>query len=310
MGHGRMSYSLKNVRFILICVNVIIFLCGATLIGEGIDLLVTRRFHNFREFLFNIENEYPTNKKIYSDDSLYLLTIIPGLVFASIGFFGCSGVITQIQCLLFYYAWLIGILLTFQTIILISLITFRIQLKEKLVVSMKLFLQNEYTGPLEKNLQLFSFLWDYVMYHFKCCGIESKNDFDMNSKWSRTNPWWNQSMTMENKSFIYPLTCCPIDELFKKEKNSFSKLLSCAIDGNDIYEINCYEKFIEIFQSNEAILLTLILSMFMIEMMSLIFVLVIYNRNRLKQSYCILEERPPPYTPRTTTNNTNIYVQL
>ena len=39
--------------------------------------------------------------KISSDQSLYLFTILPGVILTSIGFFGCSGAITQIQCLWF-----------------------------------------------------------------------------------------------------------------------------------------------------------------------------------------------------------------
>ena len=35
-----------------------------------------------------------------SNDILYIVPIIFGLIFLSTGFFGCSGAITQIQCLL------------------------------------------------------------------------------------------------------------------------------------------------------------------------------------------------------------------
>ena len=89
------------------------------LLGEGIDLLVTRRFQTFAEFISNIESmslffaiyfvfqlrisidEDLMKTKISSDGSLYLFTILPGVILTSIGFFGCSGAITQIQCLLF-----------------------------------------------------------------------------------------------------------------------------------------------------------------------------------------------------------------
>ncbi len=67
---------------------------------------------------------------------------------------------------------------------------------------------------------------------FKCCGIESKNDFDIATKWNRTNPWWNNSMPIENKNFKYPLTCCPIN----KNWTVINSIISCAINGSDIYE--------------------------------------------------------------------------
>jgi len=65
---------------------------------------------------------------------------------------------------------------------------------------------------------------------FKCCGIESKNDFDITTQWNRTNPWWNNSMPIENRNFKYPLTCCPINGVV-------NKAISCAINGSYIYEI-------------------------------------------------------------------------
>jgi hypothetical protein len=72
---------------------------------------------------------------------------------------------------------------------------------------------------------------------FKCCGIENKNDFNITIKWNRTNPWWNSSMPIENKNFKYPLTCCPINDIFNKDWRIFNKVISCAINGSDIYEI-------------------------------------------------------------------------
>ncbi len=66
----------------------------------------------------------------------------------------------------------------------------------------------------------------------QCCGIESKNDFDVASKWNRTNPWWNNAIPIENRNFKYPLTCCPINDILNKDR-----VMSCAINGSDIYEI-------------------------------------------------------------------------
>ncbi len=42
-----------------------------------------------------------TKNRVLSDEILGIIMIIPGLILISIGFFGCSGAITQIQCLLF-----------------------------------------------------------------------------------------------------------------------------------------------------------------------------------------------------------------
>lgn len=59
----------------------------------------------------------------------------------------------------------------------------------------------------------------------------------MTTKWNRTNPWWNNSMIIENKNFKYPLTCCPMDNISTKNSTALNRLISCAINGTDTYEI-------------------------------------------------------------------------
>ncbi|CAF3726340.1 unnamed protein product [Rotaria sordida] len=310
MGHGGMSYQLKTVRLIMILVNVIFFLIGAILLGEGIDLLVSGRFQNFTEFMSNVQSSNNTQKNALSDEILYIIMIIPGFILLSIGFFGCSGALTQMQCILFTYSFTIGINLIFQMIIIIILIIFPSKLKENFIFIIRVLIRDQYKGPLEKNLQLTSYLWDLIMYQLKCCGIESKNDFDITNNWDRTNPWWTNSMAIENKNFKYPLTCCPINNISNQNWHLSQKVISCALQGNDIYEIGCYKKLIDIFYSSQVTIFIVISFIIIIEMTALIFVLVIYNRNQMDRIHHIMEELPPPYPTRTRMNNANLYFQI
>ena len=77
----------------------------------------------------------------------------------------------------------------------------------------------------------------YFILQLKCCGIESKSDFDLTVKWNRTNPWWNHSMPMGDKHFKYPLTCCPINNSFNTDAIVFHNVLSCALNGSGVYDI-------------------------------------------------------------------------
>ncbi|CAF4388503.1 unnamed protein product, partial [Adineta steineri] len=140
------------------------------------------------------------------------------------------------------YFSFVGIILISQTIIILSLIAFRIYTKQQLISIVQLFIRDKYKGPLEKTFQLKSFLLDSMMYHFKCCGIDSKHDFNVTYAWNRTIPWWNTSMLIENRDFKYPLTCCPIN-------NTFNDILSCAMNGTYIHELSCCEKITDIFYS-------------------------------------------------------------
>ncbi|CAF3475507.1 unnamed protein product [Rotaria sp. Silwood1] len=310
MGHGGMNYQLKTVRLIMIVVNVILFLIGATLLGEGIDLLFSGHFHNFTEFISSVQSSNNAKNNVVFDEILYIIMIIPGFILLSIGFLGCSGAITQIQCLLFCYSFTIGINLTFQMIIIICFIVFPSKMKEQFISIIRLLIRDKYKGPLEKNLQLTSYLWDLIMYQLKCCGIESKNDFNVTNNWNRTNPWWTNSMSMENRNFKYPLTCCSINTISNRDWQLSQKVISCALHGNDIYEIGCYKKLVDTFHSSQSTIFIIIAFIIMIEMTALIFVLVIYNRNQMNRTHHIMEELPPPYPTRTRMNNANLYFQI
>ncbi|CAF2478125.1 unnamed protein product [Rotaria sp. Silwood2] len=310
MGHGSMSYQLKTVRLIMVLVNVILFLIGATLLGEGIDLLISGRFHNFTEFISNVQSSNNTKNNVVSDEILYIIMIIPGFTLLSIGFFGCSGAITQIHCLLFFYSFIVVINLMLQMMIIICSIVFPSKIKEKFISIIRVLIRDKYKGPLEKNLQLTSYLWDLIMYQLKCCGIESKNDFDITNNWNRTNPWWTNSMSIENKNFKYPLTCCPINNISNKDWQLSQEAISCALHGNNIYAIGCYKKLLDILHSSQTTIFIVILLIIMIEMAALIFVLVIYNRNQMNRLHHIMEGLPPPYPTRTRMNNANLYFQI
>ncbi|CAF0803744.1 unnamed protein product [Rotaria sordida] len=310
MGHGSMSYQLKTVRLIMILVNVIFFLTGAILLGEGIDLLISGRFHNFTEFISRVQSSNNTKNNVLSDEILYIIMIIPSFILLSIGFFGCSGAITQIQCLLFCYSFIIGINLMFQMTITICFIVFPSKLKEQFISIMHLLIREKYKGPFEKNLPLTAYLWNLIMYQLKCCGIESKNDFNITNNWNRTNPWWTNSMSIENRNFKYPLTCCPINNISNKDWQLSQKAILCALHGSDIYEIGCYKKFVDVFHSSQATIFIVISFIIMIEMAALIFVLLIYNRNQIGRIHHIMEGLPPPYPGRTRMNNANLYFQI
>ncbi|CAF3418808.1 unnamed protein product [Rotaria socialis] len=311
MGRGSMSYQLKFVRLIMVLVNIILFLVGASLLGEGIDLLFVRRFQNFTELMLTVEDSNIKQNKMLPDEILYIVLIFPGIMFLLIGFFGCSGAITGIQCLLFFYSFGIVMNLVFQLIITISLIVFPVELREKFIFTIRLLIREKYKGPIEKNLQLTSYLWDLVMHQLQCCGIESKHDFDIAKSWNRTNPWWESSMSIEKKDFKYPLTCCPTSRSSsEKDLQIFQKALNCAIHGSGIYEIGCYRKIVDVVNANQGVIFIIVAFIFIIEMTALVFVLVIYNRNRMQRIDYTIEALPPPYSARTRRNNSHLYFRI
>ncbi|CAF2057656.1 unnamed protein product [Rotaria magnacalcarata] len=311
IGRGSMNCQLKFVRLIMVLVNIILFLIGATLLGEGIDLLVARRFQNFTELILTVEDSNIRQNRMASDEILYIVLIFPGIMFLLIGFLGCSGATTGVECLLFFYSFGIVMNLVFQLIITISLIVFPVELREKFIFTIRSLIREKYKGPIEQDLQLASYLWDLVMHQLQCCGIESKHDFDITKSWNRTNPWWKSPMSMEKKDFKYPLTCCPMNSNSSgKDLQVFQKAINCAINGSDIYEIGCYRKIVDVVSSNQRIIFIIVAFIFIIEMTALVFVLVIYNRNRMRRIDYTMEALPPPYSARTRRNNSHLYFRI
>lgn len=96
-------------------------LIGATLIGEGTDLMLHPHFSSVKLFLNIFESRSDvvmglmsilicyqfqdlTNSKrsVFPPELIILTMILPGFILVSIGFCGCSGAITQLQCILHY----------------------------------------------------------------------------------------------------------------------------------------------------------------------------------------------------------------
>jgi len=68
-----------------------------------------------------------------------------------------------------------------------------------------------------------------------------KSDFAQTRKWNRTNPWWNPSMSITMKEFVYPLTCCPMNRIQENWNtlpvDQLQQAANCAVTGNNIYEV-------------------------------------------------------------------------
>ena len=58
-----------------------------------------------------------------------------------------------------------GIVLSFQTTIIIFFVALRTSIKKQLLSRLRLSILEVYQGPLEKNLLSLSILWDWIMYH-------------------------------------------------------------------------------------------------------------------------------------------------
>ncbi|CAF1304349.1 unnamed protein product [Rotaria sordida] len=294
MGHGGMSCGMKTVRFIMVLFNIIFFLIGAALLALGIYVMVDPRFQKLKEFL-PISTNPGIEKGLSYLEVMGIVIIILGSILLIIGFLGCCGAMKQVKLFLICYAIIVGLIIIVEIGVTIYFVVFQANFKSRFVPKLQQSLKQTYEGPLVLNSNglskpsSFSLAWDFIMYNLQCCGVEGKLDFFGTTKWNRTNPWWNSSLPVTMKEFVYPLTCCPIGNLQQNWNDlpldQLQQASNCALNGTNIYEIGCYNKLVDLLNSAKTWVIIGAVIVLIIELLTFIFTLALCCRQKKDTIY-------------------------
>ncbi|CAF1049274.1 unnamed protein product [Rotaria sordida] len=294
MGHGGMSCGMKTVRFIMVLFNIIFFLIGAALLALGIYVMVDPRFQKLKEFL-PISTNPGIEKGLSYLEVMAIVIIILGSILLIIGFLGCCGAMKQVKLFLICYAIIVGLIIIVEIGVTIYFVVFQANFKSRFVPKLQQSLKQTYEGPLVLNSNglskpsSFSLAWDFIMYNLQCCGVEGKLDFFGTTKWNRTNPWWNSSLPVTMKEFVYPLTCCPIGNLQQNWNDlpldQLQQASNCALNGTNIYEIGCYNKLVDLLNSAKTWVIIGAVIVLIIELLTFIFTLALCCRQKKDTIY-------------------------
>ncbi|CAF1333481.1 unnamed protein product [Adineta steineri] len=293
MGRGGMSCEMKTIRCIMVLFNIIFFLIGALLLALGIYVMVDPRFQKLKEFL-PLNTNPGIEKGLSYLEMMAIVIIVLGSILLIIGFLGCCGAMKQVKLFLTCYAIIVGLIIVFEIAITIYFIVFQSNFKEKFVPKLQESIKNTYEGPLglmgsdgPKPTPV-SLAWDFIMYNFKCCGVEGKSDFDGTIKWNRTNPWGTPSL-LETMAFRYPLTCCPLQNVQPDWNNlpvdQLKDVAYCAASGKDVYETGCYQKLVDLLNSTRTWVIVIAVIILVIELLTFIFTLALCCRHKKDTIY-------------------------
>ncbi|CAF3469308.1 unnamed protein product [Rotaria sp. Silwood1] len=296
MGHGGMSCGMKTMRFLIVVLNLIFFLIGLALLAVGIYIMVDPSLKKIKE-IFPINSNPGIETGLSYLEVMAIVIIILGSILLIIGFLGCCGAVKQVKVFLIIYAIIIGIIILFEIAITIYFVAFKSKFEETIKPKLKDAVRSTYEGPfgLQTGSTLpkpsaISIAWDFIMFNFQCCGVYNKSDFINDvPKWNRTNSWWNASMANNTRNFTYPITCCPISSFTGDWNNlPFDKLESaayCAINGTNIYEVGCYDKFMNLIDTAKTWIIVGAVVILVIELIAFIVALALCCRKRKPDHY-------------------------
>jgi len=276
---------------VMVLFNILFFLIGALLLALGIYVMVDPRLQKIKEFV-RIDSTPGIEKGLSYLEVLAIVLIVLGSILLIIGFLGCCGAMKQVKLFLTCYAIIIALIIIVEVAFTIYFVVFQSKFKDQFVPKLRESLQKSYEGPLgltefsDKKPSPVSLAWDFIMYNFKCCGVEGSNDFQLTSLWNRTNPW------RPSAEFKVPLTCC---SSISGEQNwndlPLSKLQNaeqCASNGfahPDVYKTGCYKKLVDLLDSAKIWVIVIAVVILVIELLAFIFTLALCCRQRKDTIY-------------------------
>ncbi|XP_069479410.1 tetraspanin-18 [Ambystoma mexicanum] len=152
---------LSCIKYLMFIFNFFIFLCGASLLGVGIWVIVDPT--GFREIV-------AVNPLLFM--GAYIVVGMGALLFL-LGFLGCCGAIRENKCLLlFFFVFILLIFLAELSAAILAFI-FRENLSREFFTRE---VKKHYQGS--NSSQIFSSTWNSVMITFACCGVNGPQDFE------------------------------------------------------------------------------------------------------------------------------------
>ncbi|KAJ1182563.1 hypothetical protein NDU88_007750 [Pleurodeles waltl] len=152
---------LSCIKYLMFIFNFFIFLCGASLLGVGIWVILDPT--GFREIV-------AVNPLLFM--GAYIVVGMGALLFL-LGFLGCCGAIRENKCLLLFFFLFILLIFLAELSAAILAFIFRDNLSRDFFTKE---MKKHYQGS--NSSQIFSSTWNVVMTTFECCGVNGPQDFE------------------------------------------------------------------------------------------------------------------------------------
>uniref|UniRef100_A0A0N4U501 Tetraspanin n=1 Tax=Dracunculus medinensis TaxID=318479 RepID=A0A0N4U501_DRAME len=175
------------VKYTIFGFNVIFWIVGFTLLAIGMWA------HHEKNTAYSHLNKV---SKFYLDPAMFLIFAGTFLIFL-IGFSGCVGALRENTCFLAFYSAIIGLLLLAEMALVVLIFA------SKDWFTQELFLRLDDTVVMYRDDPDLQALIDWVQIYFKCCGMRSPNDWDMNIYFNKSSQEF-----LSPEAGGVPYSCC------------------------------------------------------------------------------------------------------
>ncbi|VDO29132.1 unnamed protein product, partial [Onchocerca flexuosa] len=174
------------VKYTIFGFNVLFWIIGFALLAVGVWA------HFEKNSAYSHLNKA---SKFYLDPAIFLI-FAGGLIFL-IGFSGCVGALRENTCFLALYSTIIGLLLLAEMALVVLIFA------SKDWITQEFFTRLDDTVIMYRDDPDLQALIDWVQIYFKCCGMRSPNDWDMNIYFNKSS----QQFSSPEAGGV-PYSCC------------------------------------------------------------------------------------------------------
>ncbi|KAK3107237.1 hypothetical protein FSP39_010005 [Pinctada imbricata] len=168
--------------------------------------------------------------------------VVIGAFFFLLGILGCVGACCKVKCMLVLYVIFLVLIVLAELTFLILVFAFRDEVDSWFKDPLRSAIEKEYKSSASEDS--ISLAINFVQSEFKCCGVDSYQDFNMSTSWNRTFVY---NGTVYEK--LIPNVCC---------KNSSSNAnLDCLLSpttDNAYTDTGCYKAIEDWISDNYRIL--------------------------------------------------------
>ncbi|XP_056011129.1 tetraspanin-1-like isoform X2 [Ostrea edulis] len=255
-------------RVLIVVINIIFLILGLVFLAAGMICLVGESILKpfYQSVLDSLESQLESNNYGTVDFSSFSLSsLIGGLgyFFVGLGLFliiitiiGCCGACCKVKYMLVAYAIIVIAILAGEIIFVGILYGSPDTIKSEIKAPLKTTIQSDYVGFNGTNIV--SLGWNFVHREFKCCGVDTYNDFTGGAKWN----------TNYGTGLKAPITCC--------ETIPDATTPTCATTPVNIYTKGCFDEVYNMLLGNVGLVAGSIAGCGVFQLVLIIFALIIF----------------------------------
>lgn len=201
-----MCFSKTALKAFLLVINVLLFLCGAAVMGVGIWAVADKMYIS-----------HVVGNSLFS--SAAILMVICGAFLILVSFLGCLGAIAAKRVIVVLF--IIALVIIFVLLLTAGIVAavFQDEIDDKMRERMRTGLRERYgfnTAYVEENRDLTD-AWDLMQTRLSCCAVDDQG-------WGlyQQSRWFGQQFSEYNKKFVPP-SCC----MYEGRANAYVNLENC-----------------------------------------------------------------------------------